>query len=309
MSKQTSKQTNKSAVTAFCKFCEGAGESKEVYTSHWQFSQPKNGVLTCPKLLNYNCKLCNCRGHIEKRCPAPIKKKERIEKFCRFCYNANISGFAEHNQFDKDGFVQCPTLLDIECQNCGKKGHTKRYCNDSVCKTVITKPGGKTLSIISSSSNEEYLEPRVVPGVHKKPGNKFSALLVEEIDEEDDTMQTGSLSEFPMLSGKQITVNSIMGGWSTAVKGNTEPVRTRPAPPSRPAPEPETVIKSEETEVEMPRRHITPMAELHSLPEQISDTEEDDEDNPSTYVNLILGLMTKPSTYVPKQVTSWADAE
>ena len=134
-----SNQFKKSAVTPFCKFCEGASESKEVYTSHWQFSQPKDGVLTCPKLLKYKCKLCSDHGHVEKRCTKPTPKKEtRVEKFCRFCYNAKNPDFLEHNQFDKVGFVICPALLEVECQKCGGKGHTKRYCVELKIEAIIT---------------------------------------------------------------------------------------------------------------------------------------------------------------------------
>jgi hypothetical protein len=288
MSKQTNKsnQANKSAVTPFCKFCKGAGESNEVYTSHWQFSTPKEGVLTCPKLLNHKCKNCDSKGHIEKRCPFPKQKKEQdnTTKFCRFCCNAKNPDFRSHNQFSEEGFVQCPILLEIECQNCGGKGHTKRYCSESVCKT---------LTVITSSPNEAVLEPRVVPRAPKKPANKFASLFVEEEDEEKvDTVQSGSLTEFPMLSGKQSTVSSMMGGWTKVVKSNPEPTRTRPATASRPAPQPETVIKCKEPEVQVPSCPTRPVPDLPSSPEPISDTEEE-----------------KPSAFVAKPVTSWADEE
>jgi hypothetical protein len=287
-----SNQLKKSAATPFCKFCEGAGESKEVYTSHWQFSQPKDGVLTCPKLLKYKCKNCNCNGHIEKRCTAPKRtqekkeKQERTEKFCRFCYNAKNPDFLEHNQFSNDGFVQCPALLNIECQNCGEKGHTKRYCNETQSNTLT----------IIMSPKEEVLEPRVVPRAPKKPANKFAALFVEEEEEEVDTMKSGCLTEFPMLSEKQSTVNSMMGGWTKAVKGTPEPIKTRPPPPSRPAPQPETVIKCKEPEVQLPPYPTKPVPQLPLVTEPISDTEEEDDDD-------------KPSTFVPKPSTSWADEE
>jgi hypothetical protein len=59
----------KKVVMPSCAFCKGAGESKEVYTAHWQFSKPVDGKLICPLLLAYKCKKCNCAGHVEKRCP------------------------------------------------------------------------------------------------------------------------------------------------------------------------------------------------------------------------------------------------
>jgi len=281
-----SNQFKKSAVTPFCKFCEGAGESKEVYTSHWQFSQPKDGVLTCPKLLKYKCKLCSGHGHVEKRCTnkhitnkhimnKPItNKSERVEKFCRFCCNANNPDFLEHNQFDKDGFVICPALLEIECQKCGGKGHTKRYCPELKIEAIIATPK-KESGIIAP----------------KKLANKFASLMVEE-EEEVDTLRSGSLDLFPMLSEKQGAVNSMMGGWAKAVKSNSESPRTRPAPPSRPPPQPKTVITCNETVIDIPPYPTIPLPEPPSFPEPISDSEEDEE----------------PNTFIPPPMsTSWAD--
>lgn len=170
MSKQQSK-----VATPSCKFCQGAGESKEVYTSHWQFSKPVDGKLTCPKLLNHKCKLCNETGHIEKRCPFPKKKQEREQKsqFCRFCYNAHCENYLDHNQFDKDGFVICPNLSVIECQLCGAKGHTKRYC--------IQDP-----NYIGNVTPKKTEKPQIVPGAPKKQKNTFAVL---SIDDEEVTIE------------------------------------------------------------------------------------------------------------------------
>lgn len=241
-------QSKKSAITPFCKFCEGAGESKTVYTSHWQFSQPKDGVLTCRKLLNYLCKNCHVRGHIEKRCPCPKKKKEEaqvqpqvqenVKKFCRFCFNANKDDFNSHNQFDKDGFVICPILLEIECQDCGQKGHTKRYCNAS---TVNTTP------------KKADVEPYVVPRAPKKPMNQFAGLFVEEADEADDVLQLGNLTLFPELSETQVSSKTIMGVWAAPVTGNPT---NRPPPPTRPPPQPFTFFKEPYSEIEGELKHL-----------------------------------------------------
>jgi hypothetical protein len=266
----------KSAVTPLCKFCEGAGESKEVYTSHRQFSQPKNGVLTCPKLLKYKCKLCSSHGHIEKRCIKPImNKSERLEQFCRFCCNAKNPDFLNHNQFDKDGFVNCPVLLDIECQKCGGKGHTKRYCPELKTESIIVAPK-KDPSILSQ----------------KKQANKFASLMVEEEEEEVDILQSGSLDFFPMLSEKQGVVNSMMGGWTNAVKHNIETARPKSAPPSRPPPHPKEVAKRKEEKINIPPCPKIPLPQPPVL-----DTKEEDEDDVED---------NKTSTFLSK---SWADEE
>jgi hypothetical protein len=176
MAKQQSKSFEYTAKP-FCKFCEGAGESKEAYTSHWQFSKPVDGKLTCPKLLNYKCKTCNETGHIEKRCPFKKQKKEQEKEkksqFCRFCYNAHCENYLDHNQFDKDGFVICPNLSVIECQLCGVKGHTKRYCSQDP-------------NYIGNVTPKKTEKPQIIPGAPKKQKNMFAAL---EIGDEKVTIE------------------------------------------------------------------------------------------------------------------------
>jgi len=194
--KMMKQQTNKSS----CKFCEGAGESKEVYTSHWQFSKPVDGVLTCPKLLKYKCKNCDAYGHIEKRCPSP-RKQNKDNKFCRFCYNAKKSEFMEHNQFDADGFVQCPALLAIECQECGDKGHTKRYCpkkNMVTEKATVEKPNVENIHSIKTTAN------------------KFASLNIEE---EEDVVPVQNMTLFPMLTSSLGEKGNafMLSGWAKAV--------------------------------------------------------------------------------------------
>ena len=190
--------------TPCCAFCKGAGEPKEVFTSHWQFSKPVDGKLICPKLLKNKCKLCNETGHIEKRCPFPKKKQELVQQmFCRFCYNAEKPEYTEHNQFDKDGFVICPALIAIECQLCGKKGHTKKYCNVAA---VTPKKAEKIIT---------------VPGAPKKPTNKFAALLVEECEStavplpDVDILQSQNLEKFPCLpTGGKPSKVAALTGWA-----------------------------------------------------------------------------------------------
>jgi hypothetical protein len=154
----------KSAVTTpTCAFCAGIGKP---YAPHWQFSKPVAGVLTCPVLLAYTCRLCNGKGHIEKRCEKRSANQPR-ELFCRFCCNAKKPDYQSHNQFDKDGFVQCPVLLTIECQLCGEKGHTKGYCQS----LKVPVPAPAPLPV-----------PAPVPTKVSK--NQFAALAV--IEEEED---------------------------------------------------------------------------------------------------------------------------
>ena len=213
-----SKQQSKQSPVPCCAFCKGAGEPKEVFNSHWQFSKPVDGKLICPKLLAYKCKSCNETGHIEKRCPFPRKKQEQEQdqsKFCRFCCNAGHAEYTEHNQFDKDGFVTCPALINIECQQCGKKGHTKKYC-------------GSNAPVAIASTPKKADKPQTVPGAPKKPANKFATLFVDEVDAcevgacepvavpEIDIIQSQNMEKFPSLPTKlKENKQTMLTGWAT----------------------------------------------------------------------------------------------
>ena len=58
---------------------------------------------------------------------------------CKVCRDAGKSQqeYSSHWVRDKTGRVTCPTLLSQQCRNCGKSGHTIKYCK---ARTVSHKP-------------------------------------------------------------------------------------------------------------------------------------------------------------------------
>ena len=61
----------------FCKVCQDAGKSEDVYRSHWVRSKPRGGGhVTCPILLATECRYCHKQGHTPSRCPE-LKKNKR----------------------------------------------------------------------------------------------------------------------------------------------------------------------------------------------------------------------------------------
>jgi hypothetical protein len=63
----------------YCKVCFDAGKPESEYTSHWVRSLPdRNGktTVTCPTLLDTECRYCYNFGHTAKFCPA-IKQHEK----------------------------------------------------------------------------------------------------------------------------------------------------------------------------------------------------------------------------------------
>jgi len=62
-----------------CKVCFDAGKSETEYTSHWVRTLPDRSgktTITCPTLLNTECRYCFNFGHTTKFCPT-IKQHEK----------------------------------------------------------------------------------------------------------------------------------------------------------------------------------------------------------------------------------------
>lgn len=71
------------AKKPFCKVCHDAGKPEIDYTSHHVRSLPDkqgNSKVTCPTLLNTECRFCYGLGHTAKFCPAIAAKKKAEER-------------------------------------------------------------------------------------------------------------------------------------------------------------------------------------------------------------------------------------
>ena len=67
----------------FCKVCCDAGKSESDYTSHYVRSLPDrqgNSKVTCPTLLNTECRYCYELGHTAKFCPVLAARKKDDER-------------------------------------------------------------------------------------------------------------------------------------------------------------------------------------------------------------------------------------
>ena len=58
---------------------------------------------------------------------------------CKVCRDAGKSQqeYSSHWVRDKTGRVTCPTLISQQCRNCGKSGHTIKYCK---ARNISHKP-------------------------------------------------------------------------------------------------------------------------------------------------------------------------
>ena len=85
MSRQMNNNRN-SVKKPYCKVCHDAGKSESDYTSHFVRSLPDrqgNCKVTCPTLLNTECRFCYAFGHTAKFCPNIAAKKKDEDRLQR----------------------------------------------------------------------------------------------------------------------------------------------------------------------------------------------------------------------------------
>ena len=70
--------SKKVATKMFCKVCQDAGKSESEYTTHYVRSRDRSGnsTVTCPLLLQTECRFCYTKGHTTKYCPAIAAKNK-----------------------------------------------------------------------------------------------------------------------------------------------------------------------------------------------------------------------------------------
>ena len=77
------KMNNSRTRKPFCKVCHDAGKPESDYTSHHVRSLPDrqgNTKVTCPTLLNTECRYCYELGHTAKFCPVIADRKKTEER-------------------------------------------------------------------------------------------------------------------------------------------------------------------------------------------------------------------------------------
>lgn len=80
-SKMNSKIINKTQINSAkkpcCKVCQDAGKPENIYSNH--YVKDLNGNVTCPTLLNQECRYCYKKGHTTSHCSILKKQKEYEE--------------------------------------------------------------------------------------------------------------------------------------------------------------------------------------------------------------------------------------
>ena len=116
-------------------------------------------------------------------------KTAPIQKYCKVCHDAGKSESEYRSHFiretrDPNSKVTCPTLLNLECRFCFKRGHTVKYCK------VLKEKNAPRAPTTPAKLSEE--KPKV---------NKYTNTFLY-LDEEDEEVVVAPAfkDEFPVLA-------------------------------------------------------------------------------------------------------------
>ena len=106
-----------------------------------------------------------------------LAMKTEKKPFCKICFDTKqpVSVYTSHYVRDvpgPNGVVVCPTLLQIECRYCKKKGHTNSKC------PILKKKQNR-------NPNQSTAPTSTAPP-QKKHKNVFQVLEVDSGDDEED---------------------------------------------------------------------------------------------------------------------------
>ena len=129
----------------------------------------------------------------QKKANMPAKtttKKGTKGPFCKVCFDTGKpeSVYTSHYVRDvpgESGVVVCPTLLDIQCRYCKKKGHTTSKC--PILKKKGIKAPAPSLMLPDVANNERLR-------LKNTRNNSFGELAYNSDDDEDE-LEEGEVKE------------------------------------------------------------------------------------------------------------------
>lgn len=157
-----------------------------------------------------------------------LAMKTEKKPFCKICFDTKQPESVYTSHYVRDvpgpnGVVVCPTLLQIECRYCKKKGHT-----NSKCPILKKKQNRKPLSTASTST---------APLLGKKQNkNAFQVLEVDSGDDEDEIdnkLTTTHTNSTDSTAGK-----SYIMALKKPIAATPEPTKVQYKPETPPGPPP-----------------------------------------------------------------------
>jgi len=195
-----------------CKVCQDAGKSEKEYSSH--YVKDLNGNVTCPTLLNQECRFCYKKGHTTSHCTILKKQKDSEENSRKLPVSQpkkkvsapkklNVFAYLEMNSDESDDEVEnFPELVVSEAKSAFEKevSAPKKFSYASMAaKTeteyVIEKIKETKTIPTSYTPAKIYVDfiLKPVSKINKSTGEKITwANCESDSDEEESTKEDNS---------------------------------------------------------------------------------------------------------------------
>jgi len=120
-----------------------------------------------------SCRISN-NTYTPKSTSTTTRVEGRVDG-CKVCFDAGKSKdvYSSHRVKDKSGKTTCPLLLALNCRNCGKGGHTIKYCASVSTDTVNAATDAATNAATNAVANVS--KKTRVDGKGNDAVNKISA--------------------------------------------------------------------------------------------------------------------------------------
>jgi len=120
-----------------------------------------------------SCRISN-NTYTPKSTSTTTRVEGRVDG-CKVCFDAGKSKdvYSSHRVKDKSGKTTCPLLLALNCRNCGKGGHTIKYCASVSTDTVNAATDAATNAATDAVANVS--KKTRVDGKRNDAVNKISA--------------------------------------------------------------------------------------------------------------------------------------
>jgi len=187
-----------------CKVCQDAGKTEKEYSSH--YVKDLNGNVTCPTLLNQECRYCHKKGHTTSHCATLKKQKESEENSRRPPISpskketpppkkSNVFAYLEINSDESDDEAEeFPVLVAAEPKDLFEKETSAPKKFSYASMAAKTESEYKAEKILEEKKPAPIVEQklkidftsRYVGGIDTKTGKKFSWVDAESDSEGDE---------------------------------------------------------------------------------------------------------------------------
>ena len=127
--------------------------------------------------------------------------KQSIVMHCKVCESARKSPavVASHFPKNRSGITICPTLLEQECRQCGRRGHTVKYCTYVQDDLWVAK---QEEEYAANEKRQNKLNKQAAVKFSREMAKSFD-MLFESSDEEEEAEAKKQLAKQQAKEAKE----------------------------------------------------------------------------------------------------------